>query len=55
MKNSKVQALGSGLLGSIGLGSAFLAISTDFLIAAMVIVIGLFLVIFTMLSKSKTH
>ncbi len=55
MKNSKVQAMGGGLLGSVGLGSAFLAISTDFLVAAMVIIIGLFLVIFTMLSKSKPH
>lgn len=55
MKNNKVKALGGGIFGSIGLGSAFLAASTDFLVAALLVIIGLGLVIFTMMSKNKAH
>ncbi len=55
MKNKKVQALGGGILGSIGLSSTFLASSTDFLVAALLVIIGLGLVIYTMLSRNRAH
>ncbi len=52
-KNQKVGAMGGMVLGSIGLGTTFLATSTDFLVAALLVVIGLGLVIYTMMSKHK--
>ena len=55
MKKNKVHAFGSGILGSIGLGSTFLSTSTDFLVAALLVIIGLSLVIITMINKSKAH
>lgn len=54
-KNQSVMSLGGAAISTVSLGSFNLAMSLDFLVPALLIIIGLSLVIITMLSKSRAR
>ena len=54
-ENRKVQAMGGNTFMGITLGSTFLATSTDFIVAALIVIFGLVMVIYTMSTRNKAH
>ena len=54
-EKQNVMSMGGLAIGSMGLGSFNLAMTLDFIVAALLVIIGLGLVIITMENKHRAH